>query len=71
MLPTNEVNPFSVIPLSMLPRAQAHLGILFGSQGARNCVFEVFPWSLSRDYRQKSQEAPGNEAAIDPIQMVT
>ena len=66
MLPTNEVNPFSVIPLSMLPRAQAHLGILSGSQGARNCVFEVFPWSLRRDYRQKSHEAPGHEAAIDP-----
>ena len=27
---------------------------------------KFFPWSLRRDYRQKSQEAPGHEAAIDP-----
>ena len=55
----------------MLRCAQAHFGILFGSQGARSFHSEVFPWSLRRDYRQKSQEAPGNKAAIDPIQMVT
>ena len=36
----------------MLRCAQAHFGILFGSQGARSFHSEVFPWSLRRDYRQ-------------------